>query len=185
MRKPLHYAPAATSLIALALLGCTGKPEGSAARVSVVTRQTPIEFSFPPGWYENSQDHPFDLQCFAPFERMNTGVFAYQKIDLAADSTPLDVFWEQVNDLKSKRRNVRELEPLQKQELADKTITFVAFLGDKDSSRNAYRYSLIEFKGDDSRFAVALQVALPSDWKDSKPVLEEIIQSARPLPNRE
>lgn len=173
------------------LLGCTkpedrpsegGKPD--AARLRFVTKSAPIEFSFPAGWYVNPKNNPFDLQCYDPSNRMNTGVFAFKKVELASDSTPTDIFWQQVNDIRSKRKNFQEKEALQKQEDDDKTVTSVTYLGDKDATRNCYRFSLIEFKRDSSRFAVILQIALVGDWEKTKPILEEICQSARPLSDR-
>jgi len=152
--------------------GCGGQSDRRAARVSFATKYAPIAFTFPAGWHENPQENPYDLQCFSPSERMNTGVFAFKKVDIAADSTPIDIFWEQIKDLKSKRKHFQEFEPIQTHELADKTVTSITFIGDKDSSRNCYRFSLIQFKADDSRFAVVLQVAIPGEWNTSKSVLE-------------
>lgn len=152
-------------------------------RVSFVTKHAPIEFSFPPGWHENRDDNPYDLQCSSSSKNMNTGVFVFKRIDLAAASEPIDTFWKQVNDLKSKRGGFEELEALQTLRYDDKTVTSITYLGEKDSSRYCYRFSLIEFKADNSKFAVVLQVALPSEWEKSKPILEEIIRTARPLPD--
>jgi len=185
MRNYVNAVALTASAIVMTLLGCTGRNGESSARVSFVTEYAPIEFSFPNGWYVNPEDNPYDLQCFSQFQRMNTGVFAYKTLDIASDSTPIDIFWEQVNDLKSKRRNFEELEAIQKREREDKTVTSITYVGDKDSSRNCYRFSLIEFRSDDTRFAVVLQVAIPGEWEKSKPVLEEITQSARPLSDRD
>lgn len=197
MRNVTRAVAVAASAIVMALLGCDGRnqnsstrnsadgKEGGSNRVSFITKRAPIEFLFPAGWHVNPEDNPFDLQCLSRFEEMNTGVFVFKKVDLALDSTPTDIFWTQVNDMKSKRRNFEELEALQKHEYEDKTVTSITYLGDKDSSRNCYTFSLIEFRADNSRFAVVLQVSLPGDWKTSKPVLESITRSARPVPDRD
>lgn len=185
MCSSIRAVALAVAVIVMALLGCTGRTERIPARVSFVTKYAPIEFSFPAGWYLNSAENPYDLQCFSQSKRMNTGVFAFKKVDIAAGSTPIDIFWQQINDLKSKRKNFEELEALEKREHDGNTITSITYSGDKDSSRNCYRFSLIEFAADDSRFAVVLQVAIPGDWEKSKPVLEEITQSARPAPDRD
>lgn len=177
-------AIAAAASVAATVGCCPDGPSRSAKRVSFVTDYAPIAFSFPAGWYENPDDHPYDLQCFSADETMNTGVFAYKRIDIAADAAPIDIFWEQVNDIKSKRRNVEEWEAIQTRKYDDKTVTSVTYVGDKGASRFCYRFSLIEFQPDDSRFAVALQVAIPGDWKRSKPVLQRITRSARPLPDQ-
>jgi hypothetical protein len=179
--KPVAFASFG---IVMAILGCAGRNEESSASISFVTKYAPIEFSFPSGWYLNSEENPFDLQCFSKFQTMNTGVFAFKRLDIAADSTPLDIFWEQVNDLKAKRNNFKELEPILKREHDDKTVTSITYAADKDSSQYCYRFSLIEFKTDDSKFAVVLQVITPEDWKRSKSVLEAITESAKALPDR-
>jgi hypothetical protein len=173
-------AVAVVSVAAVALLRCEEKRD---ARVAFVTKGAPIEFSFPAGWHLNPEDNPFDLQCLSRFQELNTGVFAFRKVDVALDSTPTDIFWVQVDDLKSKRRNFEELEPLQKREYEDKTVTSITYLGDKDSKRNCYTFSLIEFRADDSRFAVVLQVSSPGQWKENKPILESITRSARSMPD--
>lgn len=116
---------------------------------------------------------------------MTIGVFAFKKVDLETDSTPTDIFWEQVNDIKSKRKNILEKEALQKHDFGDKTITSVTYVGEKDSSPNYYRFSLIEFKRDSSKFAVTLQVVLPEDWEKSESLLKEIVESAMPLSDRD
>jgi hypothetical protein len=195
MRNFTKAALAATSAIVLFLIGCTGgsgvgpvpvsSPSRSQASVVFVTNLTPIEFSFPAGWYSNSGEHPFDLQCYSPGAEVNTAVFVFKKTDLEPDATPLSTFWDQVNDIKSKRSNFKELSPIQKREDEAKTITSIEYSGDKNSARNCYRFSLIEFKSDDTRFAVAMQSAVPEDWERSKPVFQEIIQSARAVPAKD
>jgi hypothetical protein len=182
MRKPITAVAITILVIAAAFLGCNVKTEGSSKRVSFVTKSAPIEFSFPAGWSQNQKQNPYDLQCIAPSQSMNTGVFAYQKVDLAADSKPIDHLWSHVNDIKSKRKNFKELEAIQTYQHGDTSITSISFTGQKDSSRNCYRFSLVEFKADPSKFAVLIQVALPGEWNQSKPVLDEITKSAKPLP---
>jgi hypothetical protein len=177
--------------VALALLGCDGlRQKGSTADstgrktrgVSFITRRAPIEFSFPAGWHVNRKENPFDLQCFSRFEDMNTGVFVFKKEDVALDSKPIDIFWTQVNDLKSKRRNFQEVEPLRTHEYDDKTVTSITYLGDKESTRNSYTFSLIEFRADPGTFAVVVQVSLPGDRETNKPIFESIVRSARQVP---
>ena len=178
-----HAATLSALAITIALVGCTGRNEASSARVSFVTEYAPMEFSFPAGWYATPEDNPYDLQCFSQFQRMNTGVFAFKKGDIAADAAPIDTFWAQIEDLKSKRRNFKEFEAIQTLEHDDKTVTSIAYIGDKDASRNCYRFSLIEFAADDNRFAVVLQVAVPGEWERRKPILEEITRSAKLWPD--
>lgn len=186
MTSLLRTLALAASAIVFVFLGCGGGKVGGNAgvlkRVPMVTKLTPIEFTFPAGWYANPKVNPYDLQCMSPSEEANTGVFAFRMVDLEENATPQSIFQEQIEDLRSKRRNFVELEKVQKQEYADKSVTTVTYRGEKDSSENYYRFALLEFKGDTSRFAIALQVAVPSAWSTNKPVLEQIVQSARLLP---
>jgi hypothetical protein len=149
MRNSNFLVAITVSAIFIVLLSCARIDRGS-ARVSFVTKYASIEFSFPPGWQENRDDHPYDLQCSSSSKNMNTGVFVFKRIDLATDSKPIDTFWKQVNDLKSKRGSFEELEALQTLNYDDKTVTSITYLGEKDSSQYCYRFSLIEFKADDS-----------------------------------
>jgi hypothetical protein len=150
--------------------------------VTFVSNYAPIEFSFPQGWYVNTDENPYDLQCFSQAQDMNTGVFVYRKLDLvAADSTPLDTYWDVINDLGTKRTNFEEFEKLEKHETEDKTVTTVTYKGEREGESYCYRFSLIEFREDDSKFAVLLQVALPEEWNNSKPVLEAITLSAKSI----
>jgi acid stress-induced BolA-like protein IbaG/YrbA len=169
---------AAMSVVVLAA-GCIGHNHAESARVSFVTKIVPIEFTFPAGWNENSKVHPYDLQCMSADQRLNTGVFVFPISDLAAGTKPLEIFWEQVDDLKGKRKNLEEIEGVQTRHHKGKTITSLCFSGEKDLSRNYYAVTLIEFEEDKEVFAVAIQVALPSEWNEGKSTLQEIIESAR------
>lgn len=154
----------------------------SSPKVVFVTKYSPIEFTFPPGWHRNKESNPYELHCFSKDEDMVTGVFVFKKEDLAATSTPIDILNRQIEDMQSKRRNFKVREPLSRSEKGDSVFTTVTYVGEKDFfSKNHYKFTLIEFKSDANRFAVVLQVGLPGDWKDAKPILEGITNSARPL----
>lgn len=180
MHKPVRILFLIASIFIVGLPACAVTDKGSSF-VSFNTEYAPIEFQFPSGWYENKEDNPYDLQCFSRFQEMNTGVFVFKKIDIASDSTPLDIFWTQVDDIKTKRNNFEVFESIQSYEYDDKTLTTATYIGDKASKRFCYKFTLIEFKADDSKFAVVLQVAIPGQWEKSKPILEKIMQSARSL----
>lgn len=151
------------------------------SKVVFVTKYSPLELSFPPGWHLNKEPNPYDLHCFSKDEDMVTGVFVFKKEDLASTSTPVDIFDRQIEDLRSKRRNFKLREPLSRNEKGGSLFTSVTYVGEKGFSSNYYRFTLIEFKSDASRFAVVIQVGLPGDWKNAKPILEEITNSARPI----
>ncbi len=139
----------------------------------------PVEFTFPAGWYKNPKEHPFDLQCFSKHERMNTGVFLFAKEDLAQDVAPRELLELQIQDLASKRKNFEVVEEEQVIQLEGKRLTTVVFAGEKGSSRDYYRFTLVEFTGTPALIPVVLQVSIPSYWHDNKPILEAITASAR------
>ena len=170
-------------LIAVAnLSGCIRPvPPAGSGKVSFTSDYSPVQFEFPGGWYLNDKEHPFDLQVFSAAQEMNTGVFVYKAADIGADAKPIDVFHDQLADMESKRRNFEVVEPEISYEHSGKRFTTATFAGDKDDSRYYYRFTLIEFPEDASRFAVSLQIALPELWQDSKPILEAITHTATPL----
>src|SRR5436190_13553248 len=150
-----------TLAFVLLLVGCGGQngvaPVRAQNRVVFVTKLTPIEFSFPAGWYENPAKNPFDLQCFSPSEEVKAGVFAYRKAEFP-DQTTLSAMEDQITDFSSKRQKFLEMEPIQTREYPDMKVTSATYTGEKDSVTYCYRFSLLEFKSDAGRFAVVLQV---------------------------
>jgi len=175
----------AGSAVIIALLGCTDQnnQNGTISRpVAFVTDHAPIEFTFPAGWREDAKQHPYDLQCIAPSQRLNTGIFAYTRDEFPSGKTPTEVFHEQIEDIGSRREDFVELEPTKTSKRAGKTITSIAYSGKRDSSQNHYRFSLIEFDADENTFAVVLQVSVPREWEQAKPILQKIAQSARLVP---
>ena len=184
MRTSITKVVFAALALTACLPGCGGSKNASTARVTYVTKYAAVEFTFPPGWYEDKDEHDYDLRTISPSESMNTGVFAYMRVDIAADATPTDIFWKQINDMKSKTAHFEEFKAIQKIEGVDKTITSIVYKGDEGLGRYCYRFSLIEFKEDASKFAVAIQVATPGRWVESEPVLNEIMNSAKALPDK-
>ena len=142
----------------------------------------PVEFQFPPGWFMNQDEHPFDLQCLSKFEEMTTGVFLFHKQDLAEDFTADRLLELQIDDLRSKRDNFEVLEPTQTNATGDKKLTYAVFSGEKGAIRGHYRFTLIEFIANPELVLIALQTAIPSQWDKHKPILEAITQSARVQP---
>lgn len=169
------------SLIVTLLFVATLKVSRADGPVTFATAYGAMEFTFPPGWYKNPDKHPFDLQCFAPDEQLNTGIFVYLKPDLAAGDTPHDVLDFQIDDLHSKRENFTELVAEKRVAAPGKTLTSIAYTGERGGVRYVYRFTLIEFDDDPGQFAVALQIALPERWPASAPILDAITRSARSL----
>lgn len=187
----------AVALTALTTLGCSTAEEQTSPNTSTVTtvKETAekkvsnnqrvtfangsLEIEFPKGWSENEKENPFDIQYFDNRQRMNTGVFLYKSEDLAADATPQGTLEFHINDLQSKREKFTILEPEQTESLEGKKLTTAIYSGERNASKNYYKFTLVEFDEDPDQYLVILQVALPSTWRTSKPTLEEITRSAQ------
>ncbi|MBN2340417.1 MAG: hypothetical protein JXX29_00555 [Deltaproteobacteria bacterium] len=145
------------------------------------TKDMAATLQFPKGWYENTDEHPYELQCHSELRNMTTGVFVYQMVDLSNDYTPRKLLDYQINDLMSKRKNTGVVEKETTFKDEGKTITQVVYSGDKGVSKHYYVFSLIEFGKPELPVLVTIQVAVPSQWKKSKDVLVDIIRSAKLL----
>jgi hypothetical protein len=148
-------------------------------KVKYVTKISPIEFTFPSGWKVNNEEHLFDLQCISRFDDMTTGVFVFTNEDLAEGSKPHDILSSQIKDLESKRTNFVVLEEKTIHEDDTRSVTTVTYSGDKGSLKSIYCFSLIQFADDPSVFAVVLQTAVPSVYRERKGLLAEVVRSAR------
>jgi hypothetical protein len=168
------------ALLVLSAAGCGRAPaDKPSGEQYFAAANGPVEFAFPPGWYKNPKEHPFDLQLFSKQDRMNTGVFLFAKEDLAEDLAPGELFERQIQDLGSKRKNFKVVEAERVVALQGKKLTSVVYSGEKGSSRDYYRFTLIEFAEAPGLIPVVLQVSIPSYWDENKPVLEAITASAR------
>lgn len=161
-------------------IGCLNAP--LVPPVNYVSKAPPIQFTFPSDWSPNTKKHPFDLQCFSRNQDLNTGVFTFRDSDLPEDTTTLDVLRMQIDDIKSKRQNFKELEGVKTREINGKRISTTAFSADASGTMNYYRFTLIEFTDDPTRFAILLQISIPESWEKSGPIFAAIAESATPLP---
>jgi hypothetical protein len=169
----------AAALAVLVMPGCSQKSAEDSKSLYLGTANGPVEFEFPAGWYENPDDHPFDLQCFSKFQRTNTGVFLFTPEDLGEEFQPRGILADQIEDMASKRSSWEVVEKEKVVSSPGMTLTTVVFAGEKGSKRYYYRFTLIEFDQNPGLVPVVLQVALPSYWSEIKPVLEAITASAR------
>ena len=163
----------------LAFAGCNIEKENGPDHRYFASADGLVEFQFPRGWHENEKDNPYDLQFHSRFERMTTAVFVYKKEDLATDSTPQGLLQSQIEDLRLKRENFVVLEQQMVVNHDEKTLTTVVYSGDKSASNYFYKFTLIEFSENPEILVVVLQVSIPSYWAKHKPILEEIVKSAR------
>lgn len=182
----------AVAIATLAAIGCatervqnSGEPpqaiaeEQESGEPVVRVAGSSIGLQFPPGWYENENENPFDIQYFSASRNMNTGVFLYKSEDLASEMTPQGTLAWHIEDIGSKRESFTLVEEQQTRQLEDKTVTDVVYSGDKGAAKFYYKFALVEFDRRPDRFVVVLQIAIPSEWDQNKPVLGQIVRSAR------
>jgi hypothetical protein len=172
MKKSILIGAALFSIISCRSLS----PEKTITPV-FVTDNGLVVFSFPEGWYQNQKKNPYDLQCFSKHQKMTTGVFLYRREDLAEEINPHDVLLMQIGDLKSKRKNFKVIESEKTSHVAGKTLAYIVYSAEKGLSRYIYRFTLVEFEQKPEIYSVVLQVALPSNWENHKPILEKITES--------
>lgn len=168
----------AVAMLLPSLLGCQAQTETQTSSTSFATADGLVEFQFPGGWSKNSKEHPFDLQCLADNQQMNTGVFVYKTEDMDEGMTAQSLLQFQVDDIKSKRSSFELLEKQTVSQRDGKTVTSVVYAGERAGLKNYYRFSTIEFTENPNLMVTVLQVAMPDDWSRHKPVLEQITQSA-------
>ena len=137
-----------------------------------------VELEFPSSWSINPDENPFDLQCLSRSQQMNTGVFVYVKEDYEGELIPAEVFQEQIEILKSLRKNFRILEEQQFYQLEDKKLTTVVYSGEKNRFENYYKFTLIEFNDHPERFAITLQISTPEVWEKAEETFKIIVDSA-------
>lgn len=168
-----------TAFLLLAISGCGSKPVAAENGPYFTTSDGALEFQFPPGWFQNPKEHPFELQCFSKDESLATGVFVFKRSELAKDASPQNIFDLQIDDVRRKRENFRIFEELQSASVAGKALTTIVYLGEKGSSRNYYKFTLIEFTENPEVFAVLVQTAVPEKWEKGQQDLVDILKSAR------
>ena len=148
--------------------------------VTFATANGPVEFQFPAGWYKNTDEHPFDLQCFSKDQSMNTGVFLYNKKDLATRSDdPRELLKDQIDDLRSKRENFKVIREMDTIDLEGKSLTTVVYSGERNSETYHYRFTVIRFKDHPEHIPLVLQVSLADRLHKAEPIFDEILRSAR------
>ena len=137
-----------------------------------------LEFSFPNDWKLNDKENPFDLQCFSRFKDFTTGVYVYDKMDIAEGGSAEDKLDYHIDNIQSIRENFKLIEVTKDIDTGDKRIKTIVYSGEKDSEKNYYVFSLVEFK-EFEKFAVILQTCVPSNFEKNKSTLDEIVSSCR------
>jgi hypothetical protein len=144
-----------------------------------------VELTFPPGWFKNPEEHPFDLQCLSKDQTMNTGVFQFNRMDLEDDLSPKELLKLQVDDIKSRRENFKLVQEENTICDSNMSLTTVVYSGDLEASKYYYRFTYIEFDDEPDTYLVILQICSPSNWKKYAPVFDKITRSTRIKKNGE
>lgn len=146
-------------------------------KLTFLTQSELVEFTFPAGWYKNTDDHPYDLQALSRGAKEATGVFEFLASDLAEDFQAKDIFAMQIADIESKRKNFKPFIYKSTNLDKEKIITTETYIAEKDSFRYVYIFSLIEFKKSGT-VLVVLQTSSPSNWERNQDILLGIVRSA-------
>ena len=110
---------------------------------------------------------------------MTTGVFQFDRIDLAEDFDTGELLDLQIDNIKSIRKNFKRVRSDPPVRWDHKTLTTLVYSGEKGISRYYYRFTYIQFDENPDIHLVVLQVALPRNWVGDEPVLDQITRSAR------
>jgi hypothetical protein len=170
---------AITLAFVLALAACGGRPEAAPVETFAAVGTSAVELSFPEGWQANGERHPFDLQWLAVDGSLTTGAFHWSRSDLAADLDGERLLQLQVEDMRGKRKDFKELAPRSTQERDGRRLTTLVYTGEKEQGRHVYRFTLVEFLDHPDDIVVVLQTSRPSQWARDEAALAAITGSVR------
>lgn len=120
----------------------------------------------------------FDLQITN--DRCYVSIMAYAYIDLPSDTTPLDVFAMQNEDLLNRREAVTLIEEAATQTTDRCVLTQALYSAEKDGTKNYYATYLLDFP-QDQVFAWVLVTAAPSYLTNNREMLHNIVCSLTPV----
>ena len=129
------------------------------------------------GSFSEKTGGSFDLQITN--NKSYISIMAFQYIDLPQDSTPLDVYDAQNNDLFSKREKVTVVEKSKTQTITQGTATYGVYSAEKDGTKNYYATYLMDFPEKET-FAWVLISATPSYYTNNTEYLHNIVCSLAP-----
>lgn len=116
----------------------------------------------------------FDLQITN--DDAYISIMAYKYIDLPEDTTPLDVYDAQNEDLLSKRTAVTVIEEAK----TESSITQALYSAERDGVKNYYGSYLVDFPEEET-FAWVLVTAAPSYFERNREYLNDIVCSLTPI----
>lgn len=138
-----------------------------------------IEQKVPTGWQHNKKT-PFNLQLISGASQLSSGAFVLQRQAFdPAVFNPEVLLNQQIDELKSKRDKVINLEPRVTITRDGKTIAVESFVGEKSGVKGHYRVSVISFSTSPNVLVTMVQASTPEAWIKGKAALDEIVYSTR------
>ena len=168
------------AVIAGILLYPTGEEE--------VTTQTTLSntdtvngfsFAFPNNWEQDKTGDYYDTLW--EDDDVSTGVLVYNKMDLAGDTTPDDIFVKKVYDFTEDNfKNIKLIDDVKEEEYEDKRTKKIVYTGEQNGHKYYLVLSFIEFK-DSEKFAFLFHSCYPSNYEKYKMTFDEITSSCTPV----
>ena len=147
-----------------------------------LTKQTETVFSIDSYNLQITADNAFHQEPISNFDLQLTNrnsyisIMAYKYIDLANNSTPLDIYDMQNEDLFSRRENVTIIEDVEVQSLPQAVVTQTTYSAEREGIKNYYVSYLIDFPNAET-FAWVLVTAVPSYIDNNRAYLNNIVCS--------
>lgn len=124
--------------------------------------------------FHKSDSNNFDLQITN--NKSFISIMAYKYIDLSEDTTPLDIYDIQNENLFNLRQEVAVIEKDSTSSFENYTITKAMYSATKEGTKNYYATYLIDFPKDEI-FAWVLITAVPSYMESNLERLDNIVCS--------
>jgi hypothetical protein len=159
------------------LIGSSCSVSDSTKFKEIAVPDSGITFTFPESWRELADKEPYDLQCTNG--NAYASVFAFRAIDLSENTTPLDIFEMQKEDLFSRRTNVKKISETEDYLSDDARIRSELYSAEKDELKNYYYCNVIDLAGDTGAFAWLIFTAVPSYADRNLDTWKQIVKSAR------
>ena len=138
-----------------------------------------LSFGFPNNWEQDETEDYYDT-LWREYDA-STGVLIYNKMDLAEDTTPDDIFAKKINEFTEDNfKNVELIDEVIEEEYDDKRTKKIVYTGDQHGYKYYLVLSFIEFK-DSEKFAFLFHSCYPSNYEKYKMTFDEITRSCTPV----
>ncbi|MGT2772436.1 hypothetical protein [Streptococcus marimammalium] len=157
----------------------TLKEETTLKQKTHITFGDEIQFTTDEKWQKDLSDGPFDLQLI--YDTTYMGVMVYHLSDFSENLNSADKLLNfHIDDIKSKRSNVEEVEPLSTTKKdGQNNISQIIYSGVKDETKFIYFFNAITFDDNPDIVAIVLFTTHPSDFEKQRLELNTILSSAQ------